>query len=200
MGLWTLVFLIFVSQKTVFSEDPIIKINELISKQSDQSNSTNNDIIQAALGSTTLTGIALLAGIVTIYSFFRQEIDPPTTAEDTLALVKQLADGLRPDVEGQFKAAEDTISRALHDMTTMTIDNPTEFQRLLWLERTRLLDGDVILLLEGLLGQQVAGGDLMENVKDKLEVYVDTQWFIKYLHNLISILFASVTQSKFSKN
>lgn len=168
MGKWILVILIFISQKTVFSDDSIIS-NELTSSKQ-FGNLSSGDAFATIFGTTTLSGIGFFAGVFTIYSFLRNELDPSTTPQETLELVKRLTDALRPDVEGQFKAAEDTISRALHDMTTMTVDNPSEFQRLLWLERTRLLDGDVILLLEGLLGQQVAGGDLMENIKDKLEV------------------------------
>lgn len=197
MKLWNLVFLIFASQKTVSSEDSNKLNNQLISKQSSPGNITSGDAILATAASTTLTGIALFAGLFTIYDFVNRQIDPSTTADDTLNLVKRLTDALRPDVEGQFKAAEDTISRALHDMTTMTVDNPTEFQRLLWLERTRLLDGDVILLLEGLLGQQVAGGDLMENIKDKLEV---CEFEMVFKNFKVLILYNSVTQSKFSKN
>lgn len=190
---WFLVLLICVGPRTVTSQDAIFNsldynTTELASKQpapapapdpnqpAPQPNAGTQIINQ--LGGIALTSIAVSSGLLTIFDYLNRFIAPSTTAQDTLDLVRRLTDALRPDVEGQFKAAEDTISRALHDMATMVDTNPTEFQRLLWLERTRLLDGDIILLLEGLLGQQVAGGDLMENIKDKLQVQYRFNIFI----------------------
>ena len=46
----------------------------------------------------------------------------------------------------------------------------SELQKLLWLERARHLNGDIILLMEGLLGQPVAGADLMKNIKELFKV------------------------------
>lgn len=167
---WIPVFFIFIGQEAVFSEN-LTKINsKQLSKQSDQLNLTSTNVFSKISRQTTVSGIILLARLISISNFLNRRINPSTTADDNLKLVRRLTDSLRPDIEAQFKVAEDTVSRALYDMITMTVQSPTELQRLLWLERARLLDGDLILLLEGLLGQQVTGGDLMENIKDKFEV------------------------------
>lgn len=178
-----IVFSLSVGQSTVESQDSLLKLlsdmNELANRgDSSTSNGTSSPNID--FSGIALTALSVASGLITVISFLDRVLIPqPTTAEDTLRIVEKLADSLRPDVEGQFKAAEDTISRALHDMSVMPIGNPTEFQTLLWLERARYLDGDIILLMDGLLGQQVAGGDLLENIKDKLKVgYIETSFIL----------------------
>jgi hypothetical protein len=57
-------------------------------------------------------------------------------------------------------------------MSVMTTNNASDFQTLWWLDRARFLDGDIILLMEGLLGQQIAGSDLMDNIQDNLKVAI----------------------------
>jgi hypothetical protein len=130
------------------------------------------------IGSNILTGISITSAVLTILEGIDRRILPqPTTALDILDSVRRLEDLIRPNDEGQYKKAEDTISRALYDMGVMmagvgrqgTIES-SAFQELLWLERARLIDGNIILLMEGLLGQPVAGADIMENIQNDLKV------------------------------
>lgn len=124
------------------------------------------------IGALALTAISVSAGLITIYNQFEQRVLPqPTTAQDTLEIVRRLEDLARPNDEEQYKHVEDTILRALNDMLSIPpTGNFTELQRILWLERARFIDSDVILLLEGLLGRPVAGVDLMNNIKENLRV------------------------------
>ena len=147
------------------------QMSELAEMKDTSPTNSNSSAPNIDFSGIALTALSVASGLITVISFLDRVLIPqPTTAEDTLRIVEKLADSLRPDVEGQFKDAEDTISRALHDMSVMPIGNPSELQTLLWLEKARYLDGDIILLMDGLLGQQVAGGDLLENIKDKLRV------------------------------
>nr|CAH0103909.1 unnamed protein product [Daphnia galeata] len=125
--------------------------------------------------------LALLDGLFTIQEAIEEYILPrPETEEDTLKIVKRLEDWIRPKMYdvSQYKTTEDAISRALFDMLGSTSDSRkssasfSELQKLLWLERARHLDGDIILLMEGLLGQPVAGADLMKNIKENFKCNV----------------------------
>lgn len=130
------------------------------------------------IGSNILTGISITSAVLTIFEGIDRRILPqPTTALDILDSVRRLEDLIRPSDEGQYKKAEDTISRALYDMGVMMAGvgrqgniESSAFQELLWLERARLIDGNIILLMEGLLGQPVAGADIMENIQNDLKV------------------------------
>ena len=95
-----------------------------------------------------------------------------------MKIFKRLEDWIRPktyDVS-QYKTTQDAISRALFDMLGSTSDSRknsasfSELQKLLWLERARHLISDIILLMEGLLGQPVAGADVMKNIKEHFNV------------------------------
>ena len=123
--------------------------------------------------------LALLDGLFTIQEAIEEYILPrPETEEDTLKIVKRLEDSIRPNMYdvSQYKTTEDAISRALFDMLGSTSDDRkssasfSELQKLLRLERARHLDGVIILLMEGLLGQPVAGADLMKNIKEHFKV------------------------------
>jgi hypothetical protein len=127
--------------------------------------------------------LALLDGLFTFQEAIEEYILPrPETEEDTLKIDKRLElwklDWIHPktyDVS-QYKTTEDAISRALFDMLGSTSDDRkssasfSELQKLLWLERARHLNGDIILLMEGLLGQPVAGADLIKNIKEHFKV------------------------------
>lgn len=120
---------------------------------------------------TIFTTIGIAASLITIAEVINRRILPqPTTLLDALDVVRKLEDLAIPDDGRQYKDAEDTILRALYDMTVMTTNNASELQTLWWLDRARYLDGDIVLLMEGLLGQQLAGSDLMDNVQDNLKV------------------------------
>ncbi|KAK4037352.1 uncharacterized protein LOC116928371 [Daphnia magna] len=119
---------------------------------------------------TIFTSIGIAASLITIAEVINRRILPqPTTLLDALDVVRKLEDLAIPDDGRQYKDAEDTILRALYDMTVMTTNNASELQTLWWLDRARYLDGDIVLLMEGLLGQQLAGSDLMDNVQDNLK-------------------------------
>ncbi|XP_057379662.2 uncharacterized protein LOC130701895 [Daphnia carinata] len=146
------------------------------------------------VGGNILTAISVTSAVLTVLEAIDRRILPqPTTAEDILDGVRKLEDLIRPNDLGHYKKAEDSISRALHDMGVMMSgigrQGPVEasqFQELLWLERARLIDGNIILLMEGLLGQQVAGSDLMENIQDGLKCDVmDVSEKVKRYNDLI---------------
>ncbi len=184
LNLWLLVLLICAGQRIVScNEDPSITnsltdgISRSVKKPKQDPDSTpppptqEETNLSNELGGIALTTIAVSSGLLTIFDAFERRVLPqPTTAQDTLEIVRRLEDLARPNDESQYKNAEDTISRALHDMNVMTTGNASEFQRLLWLERTRLIDNDVVLLQEGLLGQQITGVDLLQNIKENLKV------------------------------
>nr|SVE85745.1 EOG090X0D00 [Daphnia pulicaria] len=130
----------------------------------DQGNNRTNNV------ETIFTTIGIAASLITIAEVINRRILPqPTTLLDTLDIVRRLEDLVIPDDGRQYKDAEDTILRGLYDMSVMTTNNSSEFQTLWWLDRARYLDGEIILLMEGLLGQQVAGSDLMDNIQDNLK-------------------------------
>ncbi len=91
-----------------------------------------------------------------------------------LCQVKRLLEKLiRPNDESQYKKVEDAISRALFDVEMSggrKRSGASEFQKLMWLERARHLNGEIVLLVEGLLGESVAGADLMNNIKENPKV------------------------------
>ena len=59
----------------------------------------------------------------------------------------------------------------LRSTTTESISDGADVQTILWrLERARLVDSEVILLMDGLLGRSVASVDLMKNIKVNLKV------------------------------
>lgn len=131
----------------------------------DQGNNRTNNV------ETIFTTIGIAASLITIAEVINRRILPqPTTLLDTLDVVRRLEDLVIPDDGRQYKDAEDTILRGLYDMSVMTTNNSSEFQTLWWLDRARYLDGEIILLMEGLLGQQIAGSDLMDNIQDNLKV------------------------------
>ena len=118
--------------------------------------------------------LALLDGLFTFQEAIEEYILPrPETEEDTIKIVKRLEDSIRPNMYdvSQYKTTEDAISRALFDMLGSTSDDRkssasfSELQKLLRLERARHLDGVIILL-----GQPVAGADLMKNIKQHFKV------------------------------
>ena len=150
----------------------------------DTNSATNPDSADASppitVGGNILTAISVTSAVLTVLEAIDRRILPqPTTDKDILDGVRRLEDLVRPNDEGQYKNAEDTISRALYDMGVMNSGvgrqgsiESSEFQELLWLERARLIDGNIILLMEGLLGQPVAGADLMENIQSDLKVII----------------------------
>ena len=130
------------------------------------------------------TVLALMDGLFTIQEAIEEYVLPQSkTEENILDIVNRLEDLIRPNDESQYKKAEDAILRALFDMGT-SLDGrkssiaASEFQKLLWLERARRLDGDVILVMEGLLGQPVAGADLMKNIKVNSKVNKSIKKFL----------------------
>ena len=180
---WIIVLLICTGQRTISSQDPLLTnslSDEAIlsgkqetdpSPEATPTAAPTSNLVANDLGGIALTSLALTAGLLTIFDAIDRRILPqPTTAEDTLEIVRRLEDLARPNDEAQYKHVEDTISRALHDMNVMTTGNASEFQRLVWLERTRLIDNDVVLLQEGLLGRQITSVDLMQNIKEHLKV------------------------------
>jgi len=118
--------------------------------------------------------LSILDGLFTIQELIEEHILPhPKTEADILEIVKRLEKLIRSNDESQYKKVEDAISRALFDVKMSDgrkSDSASEFQKLMWLERARQLNGDIILLMEGLLGQSVAGDDLMNNIKENLQV------------------------------
>ncbi|KZS02863.1 Uncharacterized protein APZ42_034531 [Daphnia magna] len=130
------------------------------------------------VGGNLLSAISILSRVFNVLEAIDRRILPqPMTALNILDGVRKLEDLIRPNYEGQYKKAEDSISRALYDMGLIKSGagsqgpaKAAQFQQFLWLERARLIDGNIILLMEGLLGQQVAAGaDLMENIQDGLK-------------------------------
>lgn len=124
-------------------------------------------------GAIAITIIGVVSGFATILDVLSSRLLPqPTTAEDTLKIVKQVDDLLLPNDEEQYKHAEDTISRALNDLKNELTNNSNipDIQILLWLERSRWIDTEIVLLMDGLLGKHVVGVDLMKNIKDNLKV------------------------------
>jgi hypothetical protein len=119
--------------------------------------------------------LKMVDGLVAIQELIEDRILPqPKTDEDILEIVKRLLEKfIRPNDESQYKKVEDVISRALFDVEMSggrTNGGASEFQKLMWLERARHLNGEIILLMEGLLGESVAGADLMDNIKENLKV------------------------------
>ncbi len=182
---WLFLLFIYACQRVVVGNDPLLT-NLLTDdddghlangKQDPVPETAGGDVPQLPnqIGALALTAISVSAGLITIYNQFEQRVLPqPTTAQDTLEIVRRLEDLARPNDEEQYKHVEDTILRALNDMLSIPTGNFTELQRILWLERARFIDSDVILLLEGLLGRPVAGVDLMNNIKENLRVWLDT--------------------------
>ncbi len=125
-------------------------------------------------GGITLTLIGLTSELIAIYNVLSSRVLPqPTTALDTLEIVKRLENLARPNDEEQYKNIENTIARALNDLKSelrTDSDIPSELQTLWWLERARWIDTEIILLIDGLLGKHVAGVDLMKNIKENLKV------------------------------
>ncbi|EFX65004.1 hypothetical protein DAPPUDRAFT_117646 [Daphnia pulex] len=123
-------------------------------------------------------GLSMVDGLFTIQELIEERVLPqPKTEEDILEIVKRLLEKLiRPNDESQYKKVEDVISRALFDMEMSggrtNGDASEEFQKLMWLERARHLNGEIILLMEGLLGESVAGADLMNIIKENLKCNV----------------------------
>jgi hypothetical protein len=120
-------------------------------------------------------GLAMVDALFTIQELIEERVLPqPKTEEDILEIVKRLLEKLiHPNDESQYKKVEDVISRALFDVEMSggrTNGGDSEFQKLMWLERARHLNGEIILLMEGLLGESVAGADLMDNIKENLKV------------------------------
>ena len=184
------VFFVCVCENIAFSETFIPGINnqwdEYETKQQPEESEKDPNDSDETDERTTLEilrnielPLALLDGLFTIQEAIEEYILPrPETEEDTLKIVKRLEDSIRPNMYdvSQYKTTEDAISRALFDMLGSTSDDRkssasfSELQKLLWLERARHLDGDIILLMEGLLGQPVAGADLMKNIKEHFKV------------------------------
>ncbi|XP_046444720.1 uncharacterized protein LOC124194530 [Daphnia pulex] len=165
---WVLVLFLCTSQKfvsVVLSEDSAVSmLDNYVHLARDQGNNRTNNV------ETIFTAIGIAASLITIAEVINRRILPqPTTLLDTLDVVRRLEDLVIPDDGRQYKDAEDTILRGLYDMSVMTTNNSSEFQTLWWLDRARYLDGEIILLMEGLLGQQVAGSDLMDNIQDNLK-------------------------------
>lgn len=131
----------------------------------------------ARIGQLTLE---LLDGSFAIIDAIQDWILPqPTTEDDLLDGVKRLEDLIRPDEGSQYKKAEDAISRALFDVAVVqhvSANGISELQKLLWLERARLLNGEIVLLMEGLLGQPVTGSDLSGNIQEKKKCNVTEMW------------------------
>lgn len=203
LKLWLLVLLICTGQRTIScNEDPLTPnsltdgISRSVKKTKQDPESTTSTSptqeqtnLSNELGGIALTTIAVSSGLLTIFDAFERRVLPqPTTAQDTLEIVRRLEDLARPNDENEYKHAEDTISRALHDMNVMTTGNASEFQRLLWLERTRLIDNEVVLLQEGLLGQQITGVDLLQNIKENLKVRTVNSPIISILTLRITII------------
>jgi hypothetical protein len=166
---WVLVLFLCTSQKfvsVVLSEDSAVSmLDNYVHLARDQGNNRTNNV------ETIFTTIGIAASLITIAEVINRRILPqPTTLLDTLDVVRRLEDLVIPDDGRQYKDAEDTILRGLYDMSVMTTNNSSEFQTLWWLDRARYLDGEIILLMEGLLGQQIAGSDLMDNIQDNLKV------------------------------
>jgi hypothetical protein len=143
--------------------------SEVVSNGSEDSESTLK-IIQKAI-----IGLEMVDGLFAIQELIEDRILPqPKTDEDILEIVKRLLEKfIRPNDESQYKKVEDVISRALFDVEMSggrTNGGDSEFQKLMWLERARHLNGEIILLMEGLLGESVAGADLMDNIKENLKV------------------------------
>jgi hypothetical protein len=120
-------------------------------------------------------GLSMVDALFTIQELIEDRVLPqPKTEEDILEIVKRLLEKLiHPNDESQYKKVEDVISRALFDVEMSggrTNGGASEFQKLMWLERARHLNGEIILLMEGLLGESVAGADLMNNIKENLKV------------------------------
>ena len=184
------VFFAYVCKNIAFSEKFIPGINnqwdEYETKQQPEESEKDPNDSDETDERTTLEilrnielPLALLDGLFTIQEAIEEYILPrPETEEDTIKIVKRLEDSIRPNMYdvSQYKTTEDAISRALFDMLGSTSDDRkssasfSELQKLLWLERARHLDGDIILLMEGLLGQPVAGADLMKNIKENFKV------------------------------
>lgn len=165
---WILVVLFCTAQKVtvVFSQDFSLKLyTDGASVARGQQNNQTNPV------ETIFTAIGIAAALITIAEVINRRILPqPTTLLDTLDVVRKLEDLAIPDDGRQYKDAEDTILRSLYDMSVMTTNNASQLQTLWWLDRARYLDGDIVLLMEGLLGQQLAGSDLMDNIQDNLKV------------------------------
>jgi hypothetical protein len=143
--------------------------SEVVSNGSEDSESTLK-IIQKAI-----IGLEMVDGLFAIQELIEDRILPqPKTDEDILEIVKRLLEKfIRPNDESQYKKVEDVISRALFDVEMSggrTNGGASDFQKLMWLERARHLNGEIILLMEGLLGESVAGADLMDNIKENLKV------------------------------
>jgi hypothetical protein len=120
-------------------------------------------------------GLSMVDALFTIQELIEERVLPqPKTEEDILEIVKRLLEKLiHPNDESQYKKVEDVISRALFDVEMSggrTNGGASEFQKLMWLERARHLNGEIILLMEGLLGESVAGADLMNIIKENLKV------------------------------
>lgn len=171
---------VLVNEREFIRQEPEtpVDIDEVVEAEATDGTEAPNVSPQIDVGGNVLTAISVTSAVLTVLEAIDRRILPqPTTAEDILDGVRKLEDLIRPNDEGHYKKAEDSISRALYDMGVMMsgvgrqgLVEATEFQELLWLERARLIDGNIILLMEGLLGQQVAGADLMENIQDVLKV------------------------------
>lgn len=132
--------------------------------------------------------LSLLDGLFSIADTIEDRILPqPRTEEDILDGVKRLEDLTRPDDQSQYKNVEDGVMRALIDLHVMEEDVTfSELQTMLWLEQARLLNSNIVLLMDGFIGQRVAGSDLLDNIQHNLKVYIYKLILFKLL--LISTL------------
>ncbi|EFX78809.1 hypothetical protein DAPPUDRAFT_245652 [Daphnia pulex] len=118
----------------------------------------------------------MVDALFTIQELIEERVlSQPKTEEDIFEIVKRLLEKLiRPNDESQYKKVEDVISRALFDVEMSggrtNGGDASEFHKLIWLERARHLNAEIILLMEGMLGESVAGADLMNNIKGNLKV------------------------------
>lgn len=164
--------------------------NATTSQTEQDTEQNNNGPAPTLAQQVILTAIATLASLTTLYESVYRRVGPQdTTPDDILEAVKRMESQMRRgDSQGQFKMAEDTLTRAQHDMSILGNrpigkrqgaaageqddggDLIAEFQRLLWLERAREIDGNMIVIMKGLLGQQAGGVDLMEAISRSTDV------------------------------
>lgn len=143
-----------------------------------------------------LTTIATTAALVTLYESLYRRVGPQdSTPENILEAVKRLESSVGRELsQGQFKTSEDAITRGQHDMSIFGNgpigkrygaqgqesgeedgygeDPMLAFQRFLWLERAREVDGNIILIMKGLLGQHLGAVDLMEAISRSTNVII----------------------------
>lgn len=137
----------------------------------------NQDVFDGVL---VLTIIAVLSNLASLYESVYTRLGPQdNTLTDIYEIVQRLENATTEMAKAQHRTNEEYILRSLHDMNATSMnrsgrtkrsDVQSRFQTVLWLQKARDLDGNVLSLMKGLLGQFITGTDLMESINKNVKV------------------------------